>query len=1379
MMSASLVRVLIATTEGPREIESLDKAGLKSSAVCSADKTREIPNFSDSYHRFVSRPTGGVIGGLYGHDYFHLVVSDSIDAGESWQLGVFIAHALHAAGRLSQRRSSEPDQADTVVFATGAVDTRDLSVRSVGAVERKLTKALQILGQAVEAGRQAIAIWPSANREDAAEKIAELRRLGVQCVEVETVKAALATFGLELSDAVISQIRRGWTGSPFRGLEPFDSEHRAIFFGRGRAREDALEGLRVAAGRGCAFLLVHGASGAGKSSLARAGLLGDVAQLTSEADKWRRAIVTPSRGYALPTLALADALIGAAPELKLGHEALADAILEQTAGAAAAVTTALARAQDGRQVKLVVLVDQLEQLFLSGQDEAGQDAVRQREAFAEMLARLARSGVVWVVATMRTDLLTLLENSPVLSRLAANGVEYRLERPNPEELLEIVLRPAELAGMKFEGHNAAGLPLQHILVEAAARAPDCLPLLEFVLDRLYKEEGCRTGALRFEVYDKRIGRFEGAIGRLANDVINALGEDPETVRAVEDVLLQLGRLDRDSGAVVARTAVLDAEFAEPTRARVVEALVEARLVVRDTADGGPTARVAHDAVLTHWERARTLFEDNRTAVALRDRLEDDAARSKEDASLIPAGRRLEEARGLLSNSRIELSREAQAYIRASIAKAEAEAEAERLRLRREATKERRLRNVAVLVAAMLLALAALAGWFAVDATRKRDALEQSNRDLAVEQKRTDAERDKVRGASDAAARSQARFLTALGAQIAASGDGATGMLYAMQILPDDARKFNAAGCEPRSIDDESCWEKFAGEIKALEAPLNLLSDGLKQLRERAVFPLGWGLSLSDLEDCKLNPMVSDDHGAPTRLNLLMMTAVASISIKNIPIGNRNVLRSGDRDDLASANYSADGGLIVTRSGDGDQVGVWDAAGGAPLQHFTYPGPVRASVFSPKPGDDRLFMVAGGEIHISNARATECPIVFQPGGSVHSVAVSPDGRLLAVALAPPGLSPTVSVTKRFDGRGWAIVDQPAGFGKVAILDSVNGTTLTDIPEKMPVFSVAFDPKPAKRRILTVSVDEVHIWDLDHLNSPLKLPHVDVFAAAFSPDGRWVLTTDADATRLWDAEQGTLAYVSERGTKTDPAPGTQVVEPLIGCLEPRPILPLPHDCPRAPVSLVGEIDAAFSADGTRALMVGAAERHLVADPMWGGEGYGRLDIVDLKTKQIAFRHDLRGPWMSAALSPDGKHVAIADSNGQLRVWSPDDDKEIMLAGHDKEIEMASFSPDSRGVVTASDDKTARLWQVAVDPAPWDPLAFGPNLRNPFDIWRLIDSAKEVLPRCLTPFQRQKAFLDAEPPAWCIEMKKWPYDTSEWSEWLAATRAGEKPALPIGRQ
>ena len=52
-----------------------------------------------------------------------------------------------------------------------------------------------------------------------------------------------------------------------------------------------------------------------------------------------------------------------------------------------------------------------------------------------------------------------------------------------------------------------------------------------------------------------------------------------------------------------------------------------------------------------------------------------------------------------------------------------------------------------------------------------------------------------------------------------------------------------------------------------------------------------------------------------------------------------------------------------------------------------------------------------------------------------------------------------------------------------------------------------------------------------------------------------------------------------------------------------------------------------------------------------------------------------------------------------------------------------------------------------------------------------------RCLTPAQRKAFFLPPEPPDWCIEMEKWPYNTPEWKQWLADKRAGKTPPLPEG--
>jgi hypothetical protein len=54
-------------------------------------------------------------------------------------------------------------------------------------------------------------------------------------------------------------------------------------------------------------------------------------------------------------------------------------------------------------------------------------------------------------------------------------------------------------------------------------------------------------------------------------------------------------------------------------------------------------------------------------------------------------------------------------------------------------------------------------------------------------------------------------------------------------------------------------------------------------------------------------------------------------------------------------------------------------------------------------------------------------------------------------------------------------------------------------------------------------------------------------------------------------------------------------------------------------------------------------------------------------------------------------------------------------------------------------------------------------------------QVVPRCLLPGERERAFLSPEPPAWCIEMEKWPYKAQVWKDWLSYKRANANPPLP----
>ena len=91
-------------------------------------------------------------------------------------------------------------------------------------------------------------------------------------------------------------------------------------------------------------------------------------------------------------------------------------------------------------------------------------------------------------------------------------------------------------------------------------------------------------------------------------------------------------------------------------------------------------------------------------------------------------------------------------------------------------------------------------------------------------------------------------------------------------------------------------------------------------------------------------------------------------------------------------------------------------------------------------------------------------------------------------------------------------------------------------------------------------------------------------------------------------------------------------------------------------------------------------------------------------------------------------------------------------------AAFSPDGKRIVTASLDKTVRLLRIV-----------------PGGTEEIVAVAKAASPRCLTAEQRHQFFLPAEPPTWCIEQEKWPYDTLAWKQWLSDTLAGKRPPLP----
>src|SRR5947209_2474164 len=281
-------------------------------------------------------------------------------------------------------------------------------------------------------------------------------------------------------------------GSPFRGLLAYDFGDAASFFGREAEKRESLTRLQDAADRGTAFLLISGASGSGKSSLARAGLLPALvaAKAVANVGLWRRASFRPGEITGDPILALARALLSSDSSKGEGLPELAGSSVKTEELAAHLRAAAddpgflfkkalreLAEAERERrallrheEARLVLLVDQLEEIFT--RTEISPD---DRAVFLRLLANLARSGVVWIVATIRSDLWH--RASGALVPLVEAGARFDLEAPNGPQLHEMICQPAIAAGIAFEKHPETEIGLDDVIADAAAAEPGVLPLL--------------------------------------------------------------------------------------------------------------------------------------------------------------------------------------------------------------------------------------------------------------------------------------------------------------------------------------------------------------------------------------------------------------------------------------------------------------------------------------------------------------------------------------------------------------------------------------------------------------------------------------------------------------------------------------------------------------------------------------------------------------------------------------------------------------------------------------------------------------------------------------------------------------------------------------
>lgn len=382
--------------------------------------------------------------------------------------------------------------------------------------------------------------------------------------------------------------------NPYRGLDAFYENDAPFFFGRQRLVQRAwVQFQRLQHDVIPRILAVVGASGSGKSSLVRAGLIPELAREPMAGLHEPKVLIL--RPGPSPLDRLADVLerlpgIDDGPsKIRTGTKSKAFDTLH----------ISLAKFAAANQVRAVIVVDQFEELFTECKDSEA------RDAFLEYLthAVCAPDKFASVVITLRSDFVGAIKK-PSAFATAVHESRLQVRAMDRDELVQAISEPARAMGYSWPA------PIVENLVAQAEGRSGALPLLEFALKRLWpqllagklSDAGWSSWLIEDFLVEAAEALFE-ANGSTDGD----LSPRQQIIRRAFLSMVQLGEGTPDTRRV-ARLSDLVANGEDNNL--VVQAIVpftapEARLVTASEQGGEPTFELTHEALIGSWGRLRT------------------------------------------------------------------------------------------------------------------------------------------------------------------------------------------------------------------------------------------------------------------------------------------------------------------------------------------------------------------------------------------------------------------------------------------------------------------------------------------------------------------------------------------------------------------------------------------------------------------------------------------------------------------------------------------------------------------------------------------------------------------------------------------------------
>lgn len=1058
----------------------------------------------------------------------------------------------------------------------------------------------------------------------------------------------------------------GYIESPYRGLSAFDEQHALFFFGRKAAADDILRRLgdRLA---NPGILVVSGVSGAGKSSLLKAGVLPRIAEagLADIPGKspWTRMVLTPTSA---PVRELATHISSVTDG---NAAALARDLSEHPSDLPDAIRVAALRNGRGR---LLLIIDQFEQVFTQCQDE------KERKGFIAALHAAATAevgpageSVALVVLVVRADFeARCLEYDEL-----ADAVDERyLVRPMTEaELRQAITGPAELA------RGAVSNPLVELLVQAvrpkSPRAPalpgaatiaGVLPHLSHVLDQAWRSRAA-SGELTIADYE-RAGGIEGSIAASAALAYGGLTRSQQVV--AQSVFMRL--VTTSSDLVVSAARATEDELRQTSPAEDVDAVLGAFASQRLLTFGDGYVEISHEVLLTAWEQLRTWLDGDRSAMAHYSRLVADARdwdKNNRSATYLYAAGRLGEIASAIKEwadapGRYPLGGATGQFLSWS------QRAARRGRLRRRG-----------LVAAVttLVIVAGAVGIFArlqtANASRQRTiALSSTLLSEAISQEATDpvlARQLVVAAWYESRSQSQVTpAITTLLTQQQEAGElpASPGVGVRSVAFSPDGTLLASAGASVR------LWSAANGQAVGnpmLPYPASSTVDSV------AFSPKG-------------NLIASGDDGG--YLQVWRSSGVpAARPMRPADLAPSQAGR------VTSVAFSPDGSLLAVADTAGF-VTFWDTTTWKvsseirPLPAYGGNPELSSVAFSPR---GRIFATASaaGNVtlwNLATGKPVSSPLLPDPNSrtsGVNCVAFSPDGTLLATAGDDGNVRFWNSLTGAPIGKPLEVnFHEDFGaiaFGVSAIAFSRDGTLLatTNLSGTVQTWSVA-----ARKLVMSSLPTGGDLNVSQHANGALVMSS-NIAGLAFNPRVNEIAAGDTDGfVRLWNTENmQPVGSPIKMGTVSGPmtirfsATGGLLSGPSDGYAEQAPETPVP-----GPDEWTAGSTVAISRD------------HKVLTGVVAG-GYLGIWVVHAATysyKRLSIPLATPPGRLGVSFSPDGRLIVGVGADGKVRLW---DSESGSLArtfgpiddGVHQSFVTAIFSPDGQTVATAGENDVVQLW------------------------------------------------------------------------------------------